>query len=70
MDYILERTMPSLGALERKSKYPHYEMICDCNGKLKYIRCTTCYKEYILNEDDLFSREYNDMTIGDEPGAK
>ena len=25
-------------------------MICDCNGKLKYIRCTTCYKDYILNE--------------------
>lgn len=70
MDYVLERTMPSLGVLERKSKYPHYEMICDCNGKLKYIRCTACYKDYILNEDGLFSREYNDMTIGDEPGAK
>ena len=70
MDYIIERTMPSLGVRERASKHPRYEMICDSNGKLKYIRCTTCYKEYILNENSLFSREYNDMVIGHEPGAK
>ena len=70
MDYIVERTMPSLGVRERASKHPRYEMICDSNGKLKYIRCITCYKEYILNENSLFSREYNDMVIGHEPGAK
>ena len=70
MDYIIERTMPSLGVRERASKHPRYEMICDSNGKLKYIRCITCYKEYILNENSLFSREYNDMVIGHEPGAK
>lgn len=70
MDYIIERTMPNLGIRERTSKHPRYEMICDSNGKPKYIRCITCYKEYILNENGLFSREYNDMVIGHEPGAK
>lgn len=71
MDCILDKTMPSLGYEEKKKiKYPHYEMICDHNGKFKYIRCTTCYKKYLLGENDLFSREYNDMVIGHEPGAK
>jgi len=64
-DYFLNRKIENdtnISSVNRYQRFPQFELLCNSEGKFKYIRCVECYKKSILNNST-----YSDMCINDEP---
>ena len=71
LDYLLKEEDFNVDDIKKAPiSKPSYELLCDSNGKPKYIRCETCYKKFILSGDSLFPTEYSDMNIYNDAGGK
>lgn len=69
LDYLLDEYDPNVDRVQKKQPAPDYELLCDDNGKFKYIRCKCCYKKKLLSGQELFRFEYEDMDIDKQPGG-
>ena len=66
LDYLLDRKILNV----RKINAPEYELLCDSNGKFKYIRCKKCFEKYILSKQELFKIDFDGtMKITGEIGS-
>lgn len=71
LDYLLKDEDLNVDDIKKANPLkPSYELLCDSNGKPKYLRCEACYKKYLLSEDTLFPFEYNDLNIYNDAGGK
>lgn len=69
LDYLLDEYDPNVDRVQKKHPAPYYELLCDDNGKFKYIRCKNCYKKKLLSQQEFFGYEYEDMDIDKQPGG-